>query len=83
LAAVLREPRHRTEIWDEHDATPGGERLGTTPPEPPTAPRRMPRGGKTVARSLPATHVGPGTARRVVALSDEPPPAPRRTQSSS
>ena len=83
MAAVLRDPRHRTEIWDEHDAILEAIVANDAAGASHRAAAHAREAGKTVARSLPAAHVGPGTPRRVVALSDEPPPAPRRHKSSS
>src|SRR2546425_313148 len=83
MAAVLRDPRHRTEIWDEHDAILEAIVANDAAGASHRAAAHAREAGKTVARSLPATHVGPGTARRVVALSDEPQPASRRHKSSS
>jgi DNA-binding GntR family transcriptional regulator len=82
MAAVLRDPRHRTEIWDEHEAILEAI-VGHDPAEAShRAAVHAREAGKTVARSLPAARAGVG-ARRVVALSDELPPASRRRKSSS
>jgi DNA-binding GntR family transcriptional regulator len=83
MGAVLQDPRHRTEIWDEHQAILGAIFARDPALASHQAAAHAREAGKTVARSLPPAHPGPGNARRVLALSGDLPPPPRRRKSSS
>src|SRR5256885_17215078 len=83
MAAVLRDPRHRTEIWDEHDAILEAIVANDAAGASHRAAAHAREAGKTVAPSLPATHVGPGTAPPGLAPSGEPLPPSRPHQATA